>query len=408
MSHAHSLDLDDLLAPHTAATFVDEFLERAPLHVSGDTGRFEGLFDLDDVDDLLTRGYLSSDDRFGVFRDGQRQSPPHLRALPGFGSRQREVTIASWIRDRHLAGDTVVGYRIENQFRALGKLARNLGRTLGARVDIGFYLTPGGTQGLAPHWDYMDVIVLQIAGTKRWRLYGEGAELPVKPRKAVFKQPLGEAEPTHDLVLSPGDFLYLPRGTVHDVSAQQEQSLHLTIGIHRPQWHEVMADMLFDMAQTDPELRRSVPLDLADQAEHARRLFARCAENLDASALEALIQRTRLPDAPLRDGQLDLQTALHTEVDGGTRVRKREGIDCVVETTGEHVSFAWPGSEPAATIRAPRQVAAALEFIADADGSFEVDELPDSVTEGSKRVLVTRLLRAGVLKPVPVDAAASA
>lgn len=405
MSRPNALDLDDLLAPHTAATFVDEYLERAPLHVSGDSARFAGLFDLECVDELLTRGFLSTEERFGVFRDGQRQSPPHLRAMPGFGSRHREVAIASWIRDRHLAGDTVVGYRIESQFRALGQLSRTLARALGARVDIGFYLTPAGTQGLAPHWDFMDVIVLQIAGTKRWRLFGEGAELPVKPRKTVYKQPLGEEEPTDDLVLSPGDFLYLPRGTVHEVIAQQEQSLHLTIGIHRPQWHQLLSDMLFEMAQADPELRRSVSLDPAGQAEHARALLERCARNLDAGALTAQLQRARLPDAPLADGQLDVQTALHTPVDGGTRVQKRDGIDCIVETTDEHVSFAWPGSEPAGTIRAPRQIAPALEFIANAQDSFEVGELPDSVSDGGKRVLVTRLLRAGVLKPAPSTAA---
>ena len=33
------------------------------------------------------------------------------------------------------------------------------------------YLTPAHCQGFAPHFDDVDAFILQVEGTKRWRLY---------------------------------------------------------------------------------------------------------------------------------------------------------------------------------------------------------------------------------------------
>ena len=33
------------------------------------------------------------------------------------------------------------------------------------------YLTPPGTQGFAPHWDDIEVFILQLEGKKHWKLY---------------------------------------------------------------------------------------------------------------------------------------------------------------------------------------------------------------------------------------------
>ena len=38
-------------------------------------------------------------------------------------------------------------------------------------VGANVYLTPPGTQGFAPHFDDVDVFLLQLEGKKHWRLY---------------------------------------------------------------------------------------------------------------------------------------------------------------------------------------------------------------------------------------------
>ncbi|WP_430930579.1 JmjC domain-containing protein, partial [Pseudomonas aeruginosa] len=44
------------------------------------------------------------------------------------------------------------------------------------------YWTPPNSQGFAPHWDDIDAFVLQLEGTKRWRLYPSRDESEKFPR----------------------------------------------------------------------------------------------------------------------------------------------------------------------------------------------------------------------------------
>lgn len=41
------------------------------------------------------------------------------------------------------------------------------------------YLTPKGTQGLAPHTDPVEIFVVQTQGRKRWRLYEPVGAFPL-------------------------------------------------------------------------------------------------------------------------------------------------------------------------------------------------------------------------------------
>ena len=44
------------------------------------------------------------------------------------------------------------------------------------------YLTPAGTQGFAPHYDDIEVFVIQLEGKKHWRLYKPRNENETLPR----------------------------------------------------------------------------------------------------------------------------------------------------------------------------------------------------------------------------------
>jgi bifunctional lysine-specific demethylase and histidyl-hydroxylase NO66 len=99
-------------------------------------------------------------------------------------------------------------------------------------------------QGFAPHYDDVDVFILQVSGRKRWRAYAplpESALPRFSSRDFVESQDdLGKA--ILDGVLAPGDILYLPRGTIHQAeSLQSEHSLHLTLSSHqRCAWLDFM------------------------------------------------------------------------------------------------------------------------------------------------------------------------
>ena len=125
-------------------------------------------------------------------------------------------------------------------------------------------------QGLAPHFDDVDVFMLQLEGRKRWRLY-----YPPQPSDWLashysndFTQAeLGPCAMT--LELHPGDLLYLPRGMIHqgDVSSNEGDevaSLHITLSANQEHTvahllSAVMQNQVLMTARKQSVLRRSIP-----------------------------------------------------------------------------------------------------------------------------------------------------
>lgn len=127
-----------------------------------------------------------------------------------------------------------------------------------ARLDdvMVSYAPPGG--GVGPHFDSYDVFLLQIAGTRRWRVSRQrdlalvaGAPLKI----------LARFRTATEWRLGPGDMLYLPPQIAHDGVAVDE-CLTASIGFRAPGARELAARFLeflqdgieLEGAYRDPEL----------------------------------------------------------------------------------------------------------------------------------------------------------
>ncbi|KAG5308672.1 RIOX1 oxygenase, partial [Acromyrmex insinuator] len=125
-------------------------------------------------------------------------------------------------------------------------LNANLQEIFGCFIGANIYLTPPNSQGFAPHFDDVDVFILQIEGKKRWKLYK-----PLKTSDILAMYPSRDfdeselREPILDKVISAGDFLYIPRGTIHQAMALDTYSLHLTISINQKNtWSNLLEKLL--------------------------------------------------------------------------------------------------------------------------------------------------------------------
>lgn len=67
---------------------------------------------------------------------------------------------------------------------------------------------------LAPHYDDVEVFVLQLEGSKSWKLYHPIQNLPREHSGDFDRDELDE--PFMELTLQPGDLMYLPRGVIHE------------------------------------------------------------------------------------------------------------------------------------------------------------------------------------------------
>jgi hypothetical protein len=104
-------------------------------------------------------------------------------------------------------------------------LARQLAAAVGDRVAVYGFVSPGSVRMLPPHRDPARVLVMQIEGRKRWRLDGP----PDGPWSPGPCPPSGN--PPTELLLEPGELLYLPYGLAHSAVADSAVSCHLTFTV---------------------------------------------------------------------------------------------------------------------------------------------------------------------------------
>lgn len=109
------------------------------------------------------------------------------------------------------------------------------------------------------HFDTHDVFVLQVAGRKRLGRSRAGYQVADSGTEAPRR---GRRRPLLDIVLAPGDVLYVPRGFLHAATPLDEVSAHLTIGILADTWYDLLQDVA-KRAADDVTFRAPLPIGYA-------------------------------------------------------------------------------------------------------------------------------------------------
>jgi ribosomal protein L16 Arg81 hydroxylase len=150
-------------------------------------------------------------------------------------------------------------------------LCRQLEADFSCPVQTNIYLTPPNAQGFQTHYDNHDVLVLQVEGRKRWRLYDAPVGTPYRGERFTPGR-FAETEPREELVLEPGDVLYVPRGLMHDAvnEGDDQASLHITTGLLAKTWADFLLEAVSEAALRTPALRRALPPGYARGAVQSR------------------------------------------------------------------------------------------------------------------------------------------
>ena len=296
------------------------------------------------------------------------------------GAADLDNVLAEWER-----GATIVLQGLHLQRPELGEFCRSLERTLGHPAQVNAYYTPRSAQGLPVHHDTHDVFVLQVSGEKRWLVYEPAWDLPLKHQK--YKSEMGgPGDPVHDLVLRPGDMLYLPRGWLHEALTSDADSLHLTVGVNVVTWLDAFKAALEDCSD-ELAFRRSI--ENGDPDELVELLRARVEPEAVRRRAAAKLARTR---RPVRGGQLSQLRALEG-LDTDTEVELRPSLVHTSEENGSIV-LAFDGKD----VSFPARIRDDLSYVIDADAPFTASDLPGDLDDESRLVLIRRLVREGLLR----------
>ncbi|MET0426502.1 MAG: cupin domain-containing protein, partial [Actinoplanes sp.] len=231
-------------------------------------GGFADLLSPAAVDELLSRRGLRTP-FLRVAKQGKVLPTGRFTGSGGAGAEVSDQVIDDEVMRLYADGASLVLQGLHRIHPPLIDYARRLGAELRRPLQVNAYLTPPGSQGFSTHYDTHDVFVLQVDGTKRWRIHEPVLADPLEKQawggRADEVGATAQGEPALDVVLYPGDALYLPRGWLHSAQAQATRSLHLTFGV-RALTRYALVEELLGMAMSDARLRATLPygLDVAD------------------------------------------------------------------------------------------------------------------------------------------------
>ncbi len=377
------------LEPVGPDEFFERYWENEPLHVPRrEYGRFDDLLSVQSVEHLV----CSTNLRFPAFRlvkageqlnvaDYTFDRPYNPVSFTAAADVPRVV--AEFER-----GATILLSGLHIYWQPLVTFCRELERALGHGVGANAYFTPRHSQGFSVHHDTHDVLILQLAGSKRWLVYPPVLQLPVQGQD--YSEELGApGEPAADLVLNAGDTLYLPRGWLHQATTSDVDSLHLTLGIQVYTWLDALRAAVNSLVD-DIDLRRAVRRG----APVAGGLLSRLAEELDATRVDERMRAALVAGSPpVLDGQITQLRALD-DLSLETVLERRDTALGVLRDDGDEVVLALGSRE----VRLSSDVAAALRHCLDASASFRPVDLPGELDAGARLRLVWILVREGVVR----------
>jgi hypothetical protein len=231
---------------------------------------------------------------------------------PIFYSQDDKVSSAKLAQLFEQGASLVVG-RLTPHLPGLEAICQAVKLRLGETIWPGAIASTGTSLAIELHYDAYDLIVLQIEGTKRWRIYDSPVRNPIK---GMPKQRPPSGEPIFNEILQPGDFLFVPAGYWHQCENGPGRSLHLTIFFEPPKgWDAVNA--LTSKLLADEIFR--VPLSRLADAEqlsaHEVALKKRLIEEIEKLSLAEFLaanSAAKSPTSEFVDRQSDEQCALST------------------------------------------------------------------------------------------------
>lgn len=391
-----SMTFDQAIAPVTAQDFFDHSFEKKHLVIRrGQPGYYSSLLSSANIDWAVSTLGLSVPE-VNVVRADRDIAAADFSYESGFVD---PVAVNQLFAD----GATVILSNLQERLPKLANFCRELEKVFSARVQTNIYMTPAHSQGFKAHYDGHDVLVLQVEGTKEWRIYDTPVHLPLAEQAFnPHDVPIGEL--TDSFVLEPGDMVYVPRGLTHDAVSTDQTSLHITTGLMMRTWADVMAEAVRMLALNDAAFREGLPPGYANDGfdtAGAEARFATLLGKLSQATLDPVLNEfredfiaTRLPRAHGQLAQMARLDELNADSLLGARptlIYRLRDIPAKGDQP-DSVALSCQGT----VITLPAHARRSLEF-AITSPRFTMADMPADLDDAGKVVLLRRLIREGLV-----------
>ncbi len=286
----------DILAPVLPDTFFAEYHGRKALHVPGNADKFAQVMSWAKLNALLNMTAMWTSRSFEMALDGallpaRDYCRPAVDHGSGAPSQQPDAARVTALLER---GASLLLNDIDTFNPGLSAVAQALEQTLESRVQANLYCSAAERQAFSSHFDSHDVYAMHVEGEKLWRIYEGRLDNPVA--HPAFK---GQPQSFHEnakgkiaaeILLKPGDLLYIPRGTYHDALARTDGTIHVAFGAVAVIGLDFVSG-IFERAVHDSAFRGDLPRRHAPGGEAA---FDRHMQNLTERLAAMIADRATL------------------------------------------------------------------------------------------------------------------
>jgi hypothetical protein len=210
-------DFDNIFPPEQFRQFLLEGCRRKHWVFEGEVDRIQSLFSWGDLSRILCHCELDYP-RLTLLRDGDLINPEsYLIYEKGWkpGS-QRAVVDAKALASAVASGATLIVDEIDSAHGPIGDIAHQFENIFSITVEANLYLSMKNIRATRPHQDPHDMYVVQVLGSKFWKLFG-----PPDPG-GLHSQVIWSG------VLTAGNTLYVPDGCLHEVRPVDGPTAHLS------------------------------------------------------------------------------------------------------------------------------------------------------------------------------------
>lgn len=389
-----------ILSKQSLAAFLNASSKGESLYIPPLTkNRSHRPFSEKTLDSLLTTGCLNFPS-IQIVKNGEHVSPHRFCIDVAYGDTVMNGVLQNGkIQELFDQGATIVVNGLDRHVKSIREIATQLSEELLCNVNVNAYLTPSHCKGFRAHSDAHDVLVFQLNGTKYWDIESHALhnQFPTAGKRNFEKRKTSIAS----IKMTPGSLLYLPRGIVHEAKAADTTSLHLTFGLNRTTWHDLITEALKHHI-TDEKYGKPVPRSILSGAPTKEDnsqcislvsglMTSASLKNLGASLFRSMLNKQPFNIPPTYFDGAECLGSLSTR----TLIRHRENCRAGLFILRSGIIVATDGDE----CKFPKSFLAALDFIMSSSGPFRIFSIPKTST-ANKRLITKRLLQMGILEKV--------